>query len=461
MMWKFEADSAALAAASVNPASACACPSRTSVRISAGDRPRLVIVGGGFAGLHLAKRLRKADLQVVLLDRNNFHTFQPLLYQVATAMLEPDAVANSFRNIFQGQENLQFRMVEVNRIDPANKTVHTSAGCLGYDFLVIATGARTNFFGLNEVAAHAFAMKDVGQALAIRQRVFGNLEKAMLTNDAAERRRLLHIVIVGGGPTGIEIAGALGELKKFILPLDYPELDLDTMRIYLLEAADRLLAGMSAKASRLARQALERLGVTVQCNTLLAGYDGTTARTADKQEIPTELLIWVAGVTGNIPPGLVEPDGIAGGRIRVDAKLRVPGRAGVYALGDVAAVITEQTPQGHPMLAPVAIQQAENLAANLIAATADPGADLSPFRYRSHGIMATIGRNSAVVEGDGRCFGGFPAWLTWLFVHLLALVGFRNKLIAFVNWSWNYVSYERGVRIILPPPRAGKDADAP
>lgn len=422
-----------------------------SVSLPAESRPRLVIVGGGFAGLYLARQLAKADLQVVMLDQNNFHTFQPLLYQVATAMLEPDSVANSFRKIFQKQHNFHFRMVAVERIDPENKVVITSAGCLNYDFLVLATGARTNFFGLPEIAEHALTMKDISQAITIRQGIFKNFEKALLTSDAAERERLMNIIIVGGGPTGIEIAGAIGELKKFILPYDYQELDLSKMRINLVEATDRLLLGMSEKASRLARQALEKLSVTLWFNTKITAYDGKIAHTAAGQSFHSSMLIWVAGVTGNVPAGLDRPDLMSRGRIEVDSYNKVKGYDDVYAIGDVAAVISRDTPNGHPMLAPVAIQQARNLAANLAVLTGAKGrARLTPFTYKSHGVMATIGRNRAIVEFSKFSFGGFPAWLTWLFVHLMSLVGFRNKIMAFVNWAWNYISYDRGIRLIIP-----------
>lgn len=433
-----------------------------SLNLPAGEGRRLVILGGGFAGLHLARALRGADLQVVLLDRHNFHTFQPLLYQVATAMLEADAVANSFRKIFRHQGNLHFRMVEVSRIDPERKVVETDAGPLSYDYLAVATGARTNFFGHPELAARAFAMKDLSQAIAIRQQLFKNLELAMLSGTAAEREGLLNVIIVGGGPTGIEIAGALGELKKFILAGDYPELDLGEMHIYLVEATGRLLNGMSPKASRAARQALEKLAVTVLVNSQITAYDGQVALTATGGRLPARLLIWVAGVCGNIPPGLDEPSGIVAGRLRVDRYQRLAGRAEIFALGDVAIMVSPETPKGHPLLAPVAIQQARHLAKNLRRLTQPPGRPLQPFTYRDRGIMATIGRNQAIVELPGHfAFAGWPAWLTWLFVHLLTLVGFRNKLIALLSWGWNYLSYDRGIRLIIPgqadPGKAGDE----
>ncbi|MDA8159795.1 MAG: NAD(P)/FAD-dependent oxidoreductase [Desulfobacteraceae bacterium] len=410
---------------------------------------RLVIVGGGFAGLYLAKKLGSANLQIVLLDRNNFHTFQPLLYQVATAMLEPESVANAFRNIFQGQKNFHFRMVDVLRIDPGSKGVVTSAGRLGYDYLVIATGAATNFFGMQDMAKHAFVMKEISQSIAIRQQIFRNLEKALMTAEPTERERLMNIVIVGGGPTGIELAGAIGELKKFILPEDYPELDFRGMRITLVEATDRLLNGMSERASRMAHEALAAFDVTFRFNTRITGYDGQTATTAGGEALPTELLIWVAGVSGAPPLGLDRARIAAGGRITVDCFNLVPEYENIFAIGDVAAMITPTTPHGHPMLAPVAIQQAENLARNLAALNLDPAVTLTPFGYKNHGLMATIGRNRAIVERKRLSFGGLPAWLAWLFVHLMSIVGFRNKLVALTNWAWNYLSYDRGMRLII------------
>jgi NADH dehydrogenase len=350
-------------------------------------------------------------------------------------------------------------MVDVKRIDPENKILITSAGCLDFDYLVIATGANTNFFGMRDIAEHAFFMKDISQAIAIRQRIFSNFEKALLTNDPAERQRLMNIIIVGGGPTGIEIAGAIGELKKFILPYDYPELDLGKMRVYLVEATDRLLGGMSIKASRLAQLALAKFSVTFLFNTKITGYDGKTAHTADGEMLHSKMLIWVAGVIGNIPEGMVGPGIISGGRIKVDCFNQVPGYDGVYAIGDVAAVISQDAPNGHPMLAPVAIQQAVNLAGNLAAIIKGLGSAQTPFVYKNPGIMATIGRNRAIVEKSAFSFGGFPAWLTWLFVHLMTLVGFRNKIIALTNWAWNYLSYDRCMRLIIPLRQRDKDGE--
>ncbi len=421
-----------------------------STGLTGSDKPRLIIIGGGFAGLHLAKSLKGVSLQIVMLDRNNFHTFQPLLYQVATAMLEPDSVANSFRRIFQDQDNFHFRMVEVERIDPEKKVVYSSAGSLEYDFLVIATGARTNFYGMQDIAEHAFVMKDVSQAIAIRQRIFKNFERALMTDDKAEQEALMNIILVGAGPTGIEIAGAIGELKRFILPYDYRELDLGRMRIHMIEAADRVVSAMSPRASRLARQALEKFSVTLWLNTTITAYDGRTAVTSDGDTINSRLLVWVAGVTGNIPKGITRPESLAGGRLKVDAFNKVAGYDGIYALGDVAAMITDDTPRGHPMLAPVAIQQAGNLGRNLALAVKGGWGKPAAFQYRNHGIMATIGRNRAIVQWGRFSFGGFAAWVTWVFVHLMTLVGFRNKLVALVNWAWNYVSFDRSIRLIIP-----------
>lgn len=429
----------------------CTCTNVFSINIPATDQPRLVIIGGGFAGLYLAKHLQKANLQIVLLDRNNFHAFQPLLYQVATAMLEPEAVASSFRKIFKDQKNFHFRMVGVRRIDPAYKIVTTDAGCLEYDMLVIATGVRTNFYGMEDIARHAFTMKNVPDAIAIRQRIFDNFEKALMIKDEDERNALMNIVIVGGGPTGIEIAGAIGELKKFILPYDYRELDLHRMRIHLVEATDRLLAGMSDKAASLARKGLEKFSVNLLLNTKITAYDGKTAMTADGRKLKTRMLVWVAGMTADIPVGLERIETIGEGRIRVDWYNGVKGYEDIYAIGDVASVVTKDTPQGHPMLAPVAIQQAKNLAENLSLLITCKEEGMKPFRYNDRGIMATIGRNRAIVEAPGFSFGGWLAWLAWLFVHLLTLVGFRNKVIAFINWAWNYFSYDRGMRLIIRP----------
>lgn len=428
----------------------CTCTNEFFINVPAVEKPRVVIIGGGFAGLYLARYLKKTNLQIVLLDKNNFHTFQPLLYQVATAMLEPEAIASAFRKIFKQQTNFHFRKVGVRRIDPANKIVTTDAGCLSYDILVIATGVRTNFYGMKDIAEHAFTMKTVSDAIAIRQRIFDNFEKALMTEDDIERDSLMNIAIVGGGPTGIEIAGAIGELKKFILPYDYRELDLHKMHIYLIEATDRLLTGMSDKASRLAQIGVENFPVSVMLNTKITAYDGKTAMTSDGKKLYTQMLIWVAGMTADLPMGLERVETVSAGRIKVDRYNKIAGYKDIYAIGDVAAVITEKTPRGHPMLAPVAIQQARNLADNISLWFEGKEETLKPFEYKDKGIMATIGRNKAIVEAPKFTFGGLPAWLAWLFVHLMTLVGFRNKVIAIIDWAWNYLSYERGVRLIIP-----------
>ena len=416
------------------------------MKIPHNDKPRLVIIGGGFAGLHLARHLKKADLQIVLLDRQNFHTFQPLLYQVASAMLEPDSVASSFRKIFQRRKNLHFRMVEVDGIDPETKTVHTSGGLLDYDILVLATGAYTNFYGMEDIAAHGFSMKNVTEAVAIRQKILKNFEKALMLDDRQEQERLMNIIIVGGGATGVEIAGALAELKNYILPHDYPELDIQRMHISMIEATDRLLAGMSDEAHRLARRTLDDFGVDLYFNSRVVSYDGETATLNDGRTIASSLLIWVAGIACILPAGLDKVRIIANGRIKVDAFNRVEGYDDIYAIGDVACMPSDQWPAGHPMLAPVAIQQAKALAGNLIA----PENGKKPFSYKNPGVMATIGRNHAVVERGNFSFDGFAAWVTWLFVHLMTLVGFRHKVIAFLNWAWNYFTYDRAMRLIIP-----------
>lgn len=424
------------------------------------DKPRVVIVGGGFGGIQLARLLAKAPVQVVLFDRNNYHTFQPLLYQVSTAGLEPDSIAFPLRKVFKKQRNMFFRWGEVQRIIPEANTIETSIGELEYDYLVFASGSTTNFFGMKTVADNAMPMKSVSEALNLRSTILQAFEEATLTDDTKERQELMTFVVVGGGPTGVETAGALAELKKHVLQHDFPELDLRLMRIYLLEASPRLLNGMSDVAGEKAVEFLQQLGVNVLLGAAVKDYDGSAIKLQDGSAITSKTLIWAAGVVGEMPEGLDKGVIQRGNRIKVDAYNRVEGHANIFAIGDVAAMpgTDERFPNGHPMVAPVAMQQGQLLARNFPKLLAEQ--ELEAFRYFDKGSMATVGRNKAVVDIHKVRFQGWLAWVAWLGLHLLMLVGFRNKLIVLTNWVWNYVSYDRGTRLIVRPFKKKKHPDA-
>ena len=422
-------------------------PEYLSLHIPESDQPRVLIVGGGFAGLELAKALKRAPVQIVLLDRNNFHTFQPLLYQVATAGLEPDSIAGPLRKVFDGYQNFFFRMVKVERIDTSSQMVHTPIGNLHYDFLVLACGSRTNFFGLDEIKRRSFPLKQVVHALNLRSHILQNFEKAVLTQSESEIEGLMNYVVVGGGPTGVEVAGALGELKNHVLPKDFPDLDFTSMKIFLIEGAPRLLGDMSEHAGRKAKEYLEKLDAEVILDQFVTDYREDVVYTKGGDVIKSHTVIWAAGVMGNLIEGIPDSN-VDGGRILVDEYNKVQNQSNVYAIGDIALMQETSYPKGHPMVAQVAIQQGRRLARNLNAQLR--GRPLKPFSYKDKGSMATIGRNKAVVDlPSGLRFGGFTAWVIWMFVHLFALIGFRNKLITFMNWSWSYITFDKGNRLII------------
>lgn len=426
------------------------------VNIPETGQPRVVIIGGGYGGITLGKALKKSPFQVIMLDKNNYHCFQPLLYQVATGGLEPDSIAFPLRKLFARQKNFYFRMAEVERIDTALKRVYTPLGHVNYDYLVIASGGKTNFYGNEELENTTQGMKNVPEALNLRSLILQNFEQANHEGNEELRKALLNFVVVGGGPTGVETAGALAELKRHILPKDYPEMAVEQMNIHLIEGGNRLLAGMSQKSSEDSLKALEKLGVKVAFNTYVKGYDGHTIVTSEeKLNMNAETVIWSAGITGNIIPGL-KPDVVERGRIQVDANNRILGYSDVYAIGDVALMKTEEAyPNGHPQVAPAAIQQGDQLATNLI--RMQKGALPEPFEYFDKGSMATIGRNKAVVDWKKLHLKGFIAWLGWMFVHLLYLIGFRNKLVVFANWVWSYITYDKGTRLIIRPYKKNDD----
>lgn len=409
---------------------------------------RVVIIGGGFAGLNIAKKLSGKDFQIVMIDKHNYHTFQPLLYQVATAGLEPDSIAHAIRQIFSKKENFYFRIANVRKINTQEKIIFTPIGDIFYDYLIIATGSETNYYGNENIMKYSMSMKTIPEALDLRSLVLQNLESALLTNDLDERLRLMNFVIVGGGPTGVELAGAFGELKKHVLPNDYPDLDIRRMNVHLIQAADKLLPTMSQNASEKAAKYLKDLDVQVWFNTLVKDYDGKIITTNDRL-FETTTMIWTAGVKGSLIPGIEGEESIVAGRYSVNKFNQIKGHKDIYAIGDVAVMMTPENPKGDPMVAQVAIQQGKLLAKNLTKQLKN--SPMKPFKYKDKGSMATIGRDKAVVDLPNWKFSGWFAWIVWMFVHLVSLIGFRNKVIALVNWVVQYFTYNKSVRLIIRP----------
>lgn len=426
----------------------------TDLGIRRTERPRLVILGGGFAGLHLIKHLDKSDFQIVLIDKRNHHTFQPLLYQVATSGLEADSVAYPLRKPLHNHPDYHFRMAEVQKIVPEQHRIITNRGSLQYDQLVIATGARTNYFGMDSIKKNALPMKSVEEALRIRNRMLQNFEEALFTRDPLERQKLTNIVIAGGGPTGVELAGAIAEFRRYIMPQDYPDLNIDQSKIYLIELLPELLAPMSDEASAKSEVYLKQLGVEVRKDTKILGYDGEMVKT-DAGDIPAKIMLWTGGVSGAFPEGLDDDLITRKGRIKADATGRVIGYDNIFVLGDVAGIETENYPDGYPQLASIAVQQGTFMAKNLLRLS--KGKALKPFRYNNKGTMATIGHKKAVVDLPGYKFQGTAAWLVWLGVHLFSLVGFKNKLVTFTNWAWNYIRHDRETRLIIDDTQPGSE----
>ena len=412
------------------------------------DKKRVVIVGGGLGGLELAFKLVGSDFQVVLVDKNNYHQFPPLIYQVASAGLEPSSISFPFRRLFQGQKDFFFRMAEVKAVDAAGKKIATSVGDIHYDYLVLAAGARTNFFGNKEIEAATLPMKSVSEAMRLRNTILRNLEKAETEEDPVRRQALMNIVVVGGGASGVEIAGAVAEMKKNILARDYPDLDASQMHIYLVNAGKRLLAAMDPVSSARAERDLKALHVHIRQPQFATEYKDGILKTSAGLEIPARTVIWVSGICANTIEGLpVESIGHAG-RILTDRFCRVKGVQDVFAIGDQSLIEgDEDYPLGHPQLAQVAMQQAKTVAENL--KSLQCGGGEKPFKYRNLGVMATIGRNHAVAEIGGRKFGGFAAWVLWLVVHLRSILGVKNKAFILLNWVWNYLNYKQSLRLIL------------
>lgn len=421
----------------------------TQTRIADLGKPRIIIIGGGFGGLEVIKGLQGLKAQVVLFDKYNHHTFQPLLYQVATSGLETNSIVAPFRKLFGSQQDFYFRLGEVKRIRPEENYIETSIGGVKYDYLVIASGAITNFYGMDEVAKNSSSMKNIVDATKLRNKIIRQLEYALLTEDTEVMNSLMDFVIVGGGPTGVELAGALTELKKNVFPKDYKELDMRQMDIHLVEASPRLLNGMSTQAGEKANLFLTKMGVKVHLNAAVKSYDGYEIVLSTGKRLISRSLIWAAGVKGNPIEGIGEGAIGRGNRIFVDEYNRVKGHENIFAIGDVALMEgDEKFPKGHPMMAPPAQQQGRLVAKNITNLVKKKS--LKPFTYFDKGSMATIGRNKAVVDMRGGVrFQGVFAWYVWMFVHLMSIVGFRNKVFTFFSWMWNYFSYDRSNRLII------------
>lgn len=412
---------------------------------------KVIIVGGGFAGIRLARLLNnKPGFEVLLIDKFNYHQFQPLFYQVATSALDASNISFPLRKVFQNSKNVRIRVEELKQVVPAENKIVTESEEFNYDILVLATGADTNFFGNQQVATFAFPMKSTVEALQLRHRLIQNFEDALRSKDEIEKQRLLNIVIVGGGPTGVEVAGALAEMKRFVLPKDYPELDFKRMNIYLLEGGERTLGAMSEKSSEDSCRYLENLGVTIKLKTIVKNYDGHDVQLADGNTIPTNTVIWAAGIKGNVPPGIDPSLVVRGNRIKVDRQNKVLGSANIYALGDLASMETPAYPNGHPQVASVAIKQADTLAENLKRLERKSNGFFD-FEYHDRGSMATVGRNLAVVDlpKPKLHFRGLVAWFIWMGLHLFLILGVKNRIVVFINWVYSYITYDQSLRLIF------------
>lgn len=420
-----------------------------SINIKRNELKRVVIVGGGLGGLRLAEDLSKKDLQVVLIDKNNFHQFPPLIYQIASAGIDPSSISFPYRQIFRKRKNFYFRMAEARAVFPEKKILQTSIGKISYDYLVFAAGTTTNFYGNKNIEQWAIPMKTVPEAMGLRNALLGNLERALTCATEEERQELLNVVIVGGGATGVEIAGALSEMKRYVIPYDYPDMDSSLMHIYLLEAGDRLLAGMSKESSDKAYEFLKSMGVDIRFGKMVTDYRDHKVIMKDGTETPTRTFLWVSGVKAQEITGIEMEHLGRGFRIKVDEYNRIPGMEGIFAIGDQCLQTADPDyPGGHPQLAQVAIQQAALLAKNIVKIANGETDSLEPFRYKNLGSMATVGRNKAVVEIGKFRSQGFFAWVLWLVVHLRSILGVKNKLMVMLNWLWKYVSYNDSIRMI-------------
>ena len=413
---------------------------------------KVVIVGAGFGGLRLARKLNnKTGFEVILIDKVNYHQFQPLLYQVATAGLDASNISFPLRKAFHNSKNVRIRLAEVKEIIPSEHKIITNNEEIDYDILVLATGTETNFFGNQQFAENTFPMKSTVEALQLRHKLIRNFEEALLVKNPDELQRLMNIVVVGGGPTGVELSGALAEMKHYVLPKDYPELDFSKMNIYLLEGGPKTLGAMSQRSSGDSYKYLTRLGVKVMTSTVVSNFDGNSVQLKDGSSIPAKTVIWAAGVTGAIPPGFDKTLIVRGNRLIVDRYSRLKDSTNIYVIGDLAYMETSKYPKGHPQLAATAIQQGSVLARNLKRLL---GKDtrFEEFEYYDKGTMATVGRNLAVVDlpRPKLHFGGFIAWLIWMSLHLFLILGVKNRFFVFCNWIYNYFTYDQSLRLIFP-----------
>jgi len=419
------------------------------INIPKTDKKRIVIAGCGFAGLTLAKKLKNSGLQVVIIDKHNYHQFPPLFYQVASAGLEASSILFPIRKIFQHYKDYYIRKCEIKSVDPPNNQLITSTGTVDYDYLILALGATNSYFGSKEMEVNSKGMKTIAEVIDLRNTLLMNLENALTSQNENEKERNLNIAIIGGGPSGVEIAGAIAEMNKYIIPKDYPELKERKVNIYLLEGASRVLNMMSEKSSMKAKSFLEKLGVNVLTNTMATGCDDKCVLTNDGRKICTSLIIWTAGIKGFRLEGLSPEVYNKNSRIIVDKYCKVTGYDNIFALGDITLLVEERFPKGYPQVAQVAIQQAKLLAGNL--KREQKGKSPRMFRYKDLGTMATVGRNLAVVELPYIHFQGIFGWFVWMFIHLMSIVGVRNKLMIFINWAWKYFTYDQSLRLILRP----------
>ncbi|MEM9720523.1 MAG: NAD(P)/FAD-dependent oxidoreductase [Bacteroidota bacterium] len=413
------------------------------------EKERIVIVGAGFGGLEIAKCLKNSAYQVILIDKNNFHQFQPLFYQVAMAALEPSSIIFPLRRVFREKQDVHVRIATVESVDPTQQILHTSFGYLPYDHLVLAMGATSNFFGNKKMEQLGIPMKSVSEAINVRNTLLEDFEHALAVGTYEGRQPWLDIVIVGGGATGVELAGSLAEMKKTVFRKDYPELDTSEMDIYLVEGGDRLLSGMTEFSSKHTLAYLKGLGVRVKLNTLVKDYDGETVFLSDESTLQSHKLIWAAGIKGSIIPGIPKENIVRGDRIKVDTVNKVAGCKNMYAIGDIAYMETEHYPKGHPQVAQPAIQQGRHLAQNFKRRA--KGQSFTGFVYRDKGSMATVGRRKAVVELGKLKIKGWIASSMWLVVHLFSLYGIRNRFVVLMNWLTIYFTYDHYLRLNIRP----------
>lgn len=405
----------------------------------------IVIIGGGFAGLNLAKELDKNKFRVTILDKNNFHSFPPLFYQIASSGLEPSSISFPFRREMRRLKNTNYHFGEVLEIDSKNSTVRTQFETIKYDQLVIASGTTNNFFNQPELKEKVHTLKSTAEAIRLRNEILDRLERACITTDRERRRQLLSFVVVGGGPSGVEVAGALGEMKRYILNKEYPEIDIDDVRVILIEGTDRFLRTMSERASHDAKVYLGHLMIETRLNCMMKSYENNVLHLSTGEEIYCETLIWTAGITGNKINGISDDSITRGNRYIVDSNCKIKEYDNIYALGDIAYLEDETHPNGYPQVAQVAIQQAKHLAKQL-----NTGADTA-FKYVDKGSMATIGRNRAVCDLKFAYLYGRPAWATWMFIHLISILGMRNKVNVLINWVWAYLFYTTSLRLLIRP----------